>query len=307
MLVPMVSFAQSKTLEKLHYVKINDSSLGLSMIVPENTVFDKPQNGEKIENPLMPDGRPYLRLDWQGMKVEIDIFKASFDFFQVDWLNAFTLLSGFDVVSLKSIRNTSELSLGELRFANKNNNDPSSLVYLAVVDGRGFLISGFGAESNDLVQIIGESLALGGASIGSFDDNKDFEFLEHKLTFKNSFVEIDFSKEGNTFKVISDSSELANSTILYLLRSGEQNSHTKNVRKLLKNLSQLKFTITSTKNNKNETVIDMLGQGSQKYVGYIRSYEDGTNISLIVPAIENDPNAWLSARYYYIRTLQALE
>ena len=75
---------QSKTLEKLHYVKINDSSLGLSMIVPENTVFDKPQNGEKIENPLMPDGRPYLRLDWQGMKVEIDIFKASFDFFQVD-------------------------------------------------------------------------------------------------------------------------------------------------------------------------------------------------------------------------------
>jgi hypothetical protein len=298
-------FAETKSKTEISFKKFGDSELEISFMAPNGVVMSQPK--EKLNNPLLLNGKTFARIEWPGMMAQIDMFDVEYGLNHVDWLTAYTALAEFETGTIRTLENRNKFIFGMIKYKTTSDEKEYSTAFLALDNKHGYLISGDGIKSDPLVKTIADTFILSGKNINETDKTQTIKFSGHDLKFRNDFTVRHESKKESIVKIISNASTVSDSSTIFLLKTGTNSPHENNVRKFKKELSSLKITSKVLLNKKTETTFLLKTSDDRNFVGFIHTAQSGESVSLITPSIEEDVNSWLSGKYYYIKTVQALK
>jgi len=289
--------------------KFIDDESPVTFLLPENAFILRANGTEELNNDFLPNGKPLVRVDWGGMLAQIDTFDIGFDFHHVDWIDAYVAFAGIDATSARTIENEDALRIGTVEYSIDDNPETSGVMYLAIAGNKGYLISGRGKESDPLVDSITSTLTLSGESWGNLDTIKKVPFAERDLEFKDDFTIEERSEDHLKAMVIHNGASIAESSILLILKTGNNEVHSENVRRFTQELSDMRLEILATDSGDfgSETVFTLQNEEGGSFSGAVSTTQGGVSVSLLTPASDNEPDDWLSGKYYYVQTLRALE
>jgi hypothetical protein len=304
--ISFVSISNAKSLNDPKLIKFIDDKTQVEFLIPKNAKIRHPRKKHDLNTPLMQNSKIIARVKTAEMLAQVESFDIAIDFNPVDWLQSYATFSGYTPVYLKTVETPKNLVLGVIKYALSESSKVYETEYLAIAGKHGYLISGQGPWSDPLVNIIASSIILPGEKWGNLDKIKEVKFQDQILKFRDDYTFHDASKGKTTIMLVSSEQTVSESSTLIALKTGANKIHSENVRRFSKELSNLKFTSKLLRENKNESTFEMQSQSGDNFVGLITTTQSGASVSMIVPSMLTDPNAWLSGKYYYIRTLQAL-
>lgn len=307
MLASSIVMGQTSSSPKMIYKKIIDEISQNSFSVPEDAVITHPDNMPNAGNAFLVNKKTMAQVEWSGMVAKISSFDVEYNFNHADWLYAFAENFGIKARNLRTVVKPSGLVLGIVEYTIAEDSSDKATAYLAIAGKRGYLMSGQGPWSDPLVEAIASSITVSGGKWGEVDDLSTLFFADHDLDFRSDFHIEDASSDESIIKNIYNARKIADSTIILALKTGVNRIHPANIRRFKKNLSDLKFKAKLIQDKNQEAVFELISYGGKSYAGFMTTTKSGVSVSLIVPFMTDDPNAWLSGKYYYIRTLQALK
>ena len=286
-------------------IEMTDRQLGISFDIPKGStpLFAKDPS---LNTPLMKNGQTVVRFGWQDMVAQIDTFDIDFDFNHVDWLLGYSLLNGGSLESLTSLENLAghKMAKAEVMFSSV----PAEKVhaYLLVGGSRGYLISSSDQKSGELAFFIARNFGMRGMTWGQLTPTQSIEFNGKKLELSKRDSIIDLSKNEDKLAIISDNKDLSKSRRVMVLRQWPGASHEEFAQAFEAEVADQGFTYTLVRSTADEVQLLLDGGVQGNYEGYLKSSEEGIAISTIVPAIENDVNAWLEGLYWYLKASEIL-
>ncbi len=281
-----------------------DVAPGLTFVLPEDDLTIE-TSVDGSANPFFLDGEILANIKYKNLTAIVTSFKMEITANHTDWLIAYSKALGIKVTDLKTAKNKQGVVIGLGKFILPKYPDQPLGVAVAFGGDRGYFIQGKTKSSAALVKSAVVNMKVPGTPWGTLEPTKTITVGSKSIKINETFTHTPVSEGPMKGVVVTNAGRMEASAIILTVKTELFSDHSENRRVFEGELKSGNLEYTVIRDEPTETVFNVKSQGGKEFTGFIAT-QGTSSVSLIVPSITTNVNAWMSGKYYYNAAIRAV-
>lgn len=298
--------ASAQTATDLAMKKYTDVAPGVNFILPaENIAINVPTDGGAA-NKFFLDGKEIATIKYNTLSAIVTGFQMNITANHTDWLIAYSVALGVKAQGLQLIKNNNGIIFGVGQYVLPKYPEQPVTVAVAFAGDRGYFIQSKTSSSAALVKSAVANMQIPGSAWGMLEPTKEVSLGSKTININESFTATPIDADGIKGVIVTNAGLDEISAIVMTVKTELASDHAENRKVFEAELVSAKLTLRVIRDQPNETVFAAKSEQGREFVTFIAT-QGTSSVSLIVPDIKTDVNAWLSGKYYYNAALRAMK
>lgn len=303
----LMTAPMAQAAETLKMNEYTDLAPGVTLTIPEGVEVDRPAGDGATKTAFLVDARKLGTVKFKGLEAFVTSFQMDIVANHVDWLHIYGSALGLKPQKLRTTRNEKGMVVGVGEFVSPKYPKQPLDVFVLFAGDRGYFIQGKNTRSKPVAQGVASRMELDATPWGELETPRTLDFGSKRFNTNAAF----FVKGADTgpmkAALITNAPEVKDSNIVMTVKTELLTGHKANAALFENELKSANLEFRKIRENPTETVYQARNtDAGTNFVGFITTVGK-SSVSLIVPSVQTNVNAWLSGKYYYSLAVKGLQ